>query len=377
MSDRELTRRVEPSHAGIDPTRLAEAERFISDELARLSLPGAGLVLARHGSIVLERYWGTCCTMGRPDQPYDGTILNQLYSYSKIITSTVVAMLHQEGLLDYDAPICRYVPQFAGEGREAITLRHCLTHSTGIPNPPLPQVHTSQAWVQAVEVMCREVPAWPPGSRTAYHGRSGSFLAAEAALRVTGAADWDQLCRARLFGPLGADSLSFAVPKDPKRIAVTPHPGQVPQQLETECLGHPGAGCFGTLRDAIRVLQLQLNGGGWNGRSLLTQGEMDLVRAVQYADQIAAAKAANEKPQHEFWGLGWLLRGTTTSGWFGFGKLASPRSFGHAGIGTIMGIADPDRDLAIMFSITSEPGGDDVVKVRNGVTDRLVAAVAD
>jgi len=98
---------------------------------------------------------------------------------------------------------------------------------------------------------------------------------------------------------------------------------------------------------------------------------------VQFASQIERALASGRKPAHEYWGLGWMLRGNTERHWFGFGRKASEKAFGHAGIGTVMGIGDPDRDLGLVFITTDTPGDgqDDVMTLRNGVTDRLIAAV--
>jgi len=379
-SDVNLTEHVDPDAVGVDASALAKATDFIEAELARTGCAGACLIAARDGKIFIERYWGTCCSPTRRDLPYDGDRINMLYSFSKGVTATVVVMVHQDGLLDYDQPVCDMIPEFAGQGREQITLRHCLTHSAGIPKPELPPAYGPDGWSAAVAAVCRAELEWPPGSRTEYHGTSGMLLAAEAARRASGAETWNDLCRRRLFTPLGAETLSFEVPADTERIAVAPWPKELPWPMKPpkrHGLGHPGAGAFGRPIDALKLIQLHLNGGIWDGKALIKADALAEMHRVQFAPQIEQALAQGRKPQHEYWGLGWMLRGRTERHWFGFGRNASENTFGHAGISTVIGVGDPGRDLGLVFITTDTPGDgqDDVLTVRNGVTDRVIAAV--
>ncbi len=378
--DANLTEHVAAQAVGVDASALAEATTFIEAELARTGCPGAVLLAARHGKIFIERYWGTCCTATRPDQPYDGDRINMLYSFSKGVTATVVVMVHQDGLLDYDQPVCDMIPEFTGQGREQITLRHCLTHSAGIPKPELPPAYGPEGWSAAVAAVCRAELEWPPGSRTEYHGTSGMLLAAEAARRVSGAETWNDLCHQRLFAPLGAETLNFEIPADTERIALAPWPKELPRPIEPakrHSLGHPGAGAFGRPIDALKLIQLHLNGGIWDGKVLIRADALAEMHRVQFASQIEQALAQGSKPAHEYWGLGWMLRGRTERHWFGFGRNASENAFGHAGISTVIGIGDPGRGVGLVFITTDTPGDgqDDVVTLRNGVTDRVIAAV--
>jgi CubicO group peptidase (beta-lactamase class C family) len=371
-----LTLHVEPREVNVDPARLAEVPSFVCAELNRTNGSGAGLVAARHGKIFFEQYWGTYCNYEHCELLYDGSTLNMLYSFSKAITSTLVAMLHQEGLIDYDAPVSKFIPEFAGHGRELITVRHCLTHTAGIPSAGAPAAIGPDKWRVAVAELCKAVPEWPPGSKQVYHGTSGMFLLGEVARRVSGSADWNDLCWRRLFRPLGANSLSYRLPEPLDSLAVTPKPEKLPVPFDYSWLGHPGVGAFGRNIDALKIIQLHLNRGVWNGQVLLKPETLAEMHTRQFDAQIAKAEKEGRKPQFEFIGLGLGQRGTTTSSWGGFGSRVSDRAFGHAGIGTVMGIGDPVSGLALMFMTTDEPKkGKDVVAIRNGVTDRLAAAL--
>jgi CubicO group peptidase (beta-lactamase class C family) len=200
------------------------------------------------------------------------------------------------------------------------------------------------------------------------------------ARRACGDKPWDDICRERLFDPLGTASMTFGLPAEGARIAFTPQLKELPLTLRGNyggMLGHPGGGCFGCAEDMLKLLNLHLNGGVWRGRRLIGEEAFGEMHRVQYAGEIAAALAAGRHPAHEYWALGWLTRGRTDEHWFGFGNVVSERSFGHAGINTVIGVADPDTGLALAFLTTDSPASDaETIRLRNTVTNLVAAAVA-
>jgi serine-type D-Ala-D-Ala carboxypeptidase len=375
--------KVDLRPTGISPSAFGKACAFIEAELAAKTFPGAVLRVMQHGKVLLDRHWGTYCSRTRRDVPYDGATINRLFSFSKGIASTVAVMTHQDGLLDYDAPVRAYIPAFTGGGKDAITVRHLLTHSMGMPTPPFGATYTTKQWNDAVAAMCKAPVEWEPGSRTAYHAATSFVMLAEIIRRVTDGASWDEICRRRLFAPLGATSLTYVIPGDDAPVAMTGRPKELPCKLDPEkdgILGHPGGGCFGTVADAMKVVQLHLDGGVWRGQRLIEPSALKEMHTSQFAREIKAAEKRGVEPPHEAWGLGWALKGTRSTGtsrWFGFGANASVRSFGHAGIDAVMLIGDPERDLAIAFLTTDspEPSGDNTIRIRSTVTDLVVEAI--
>ncbi|MFN3648594.1 MAG: serine hydrolase domain-containing protein [Armatimonadota bacterium] len=370
-----------PGRAEERPDRWRETLAFLQAERAAGTLPGAALVVRQDGRPALERYEGTYCGLRRRDEPLDGKVRHPLYSYSKLISATVVMLAVQDGLVALDTPVSAYLPQFTGGGKERITLRHLLTHAAGIPNVTIGSVSTEAGWEAAVAALCAAKTEWEPGSRTAYHGLTGLLVAAEAVRRRTGGKRWEALCRERLFRPLGANSLTFEIPEN-EPVALTPQPAELPK-TPAEAFPHagqPAGGCFGTAADALKVLQLHLDAGRWHGTRLLSEPLAREMRRVQYAREIAAAREAGKAPDHEPWGLGLLLRGTGPAagghGWFGLRDQGSPSVFGHAGIDTVIGVADPDRRSALLFiSTASPPSAEKTVALRNGVVNRVFSAV--
>lgn len=366
-----------------DKARWAEVNAFLDTQKARGLIPGAALVAMQDQKVVYERYMGNYTSLKERQVELNGEVRHVFFSFSKLITATVIAMLHQDGLLDYDSPVSTYIPEFIGGGKDKITLRHLLTHSAGIPAVPLAGVGTEADWRIAVKTLCLAQTEWEPGSKTAYHALSGMFACAEAARRVSGGKPWQEICKERLFDPIGAKTLSFDIPPAGTPFALTPVPAQMPQTLKeafAAFAGHPAGGCSGTPRDAIKVLQLHLNWGMWGSKRLLLKKTLMEMHSVQYAREIEKALSGGKNPTHETWGLGILLRGKGAKqgghDWFGFGEQSSPTVFGHAGIDTVIGVADILNGKALFFASTNSPTPQEqTVFLRNGVTDRVFAAL--
>jgi len=384
LTRRELLQRVAAAAFVAEPggDRWRELNAFLEAEHAAGTFPGASLIASRGGKVRLERQLGTYCSLERRDAPLTEKVLHPLYSYSKLVSATVVAMACDGGLVEYDAPAHAYIPEFTGGGKEKITLRHLLTHSAGIPNAAFGRVHTAEGWRAAVQTVCSLKTEWEPGSKTLYHGLTGLFVAAEAVRRRAGGKTWEQLCRERLFEPIGARSLTFAAPLEGAPVALTPQPKELPARLEDafQYLGHPAGGCFGTVGDALKVLHLHLNRGKWGRKRLLSEKVLAEMHRVQYRAEIQRARAAGTSPVHEPWGLGPLLRGDGPKGgshdWFGFRDQAAPGIFGHAGIDTFIGVADPSTGNALIFVTTNSPKtSEKTVALRNGVTNRVFTAL--
>ena len=379
MQPSDLYPAAAPAEMGLRPQALDNACAYIENEIAAGSVPGAALVVVRHERTVLERAWGTYCDGQTRHRPYHLETTNLFYSFSKPISATVVALAVERGLVGWDDPIAHHVPEFAQGGKEAITIRHLLTHSAGIPSVALQEALTDDGWNACVQACCQHPLEWPVGSRSAYHGLSGLLMAAECVRRAAGNATWDELARAWLFDPLGAASLSFARPRGDAPVALTPQPEALPTALEPDpyhLMGHPAGGCMGLLVDIHRFLWLHLNDGLANGARLLQAETVHEMRRLQHAAAIQAARAAGREPGHEPWGLGWLLRDEMGPHWFGFGQLTAPETFGHAGIDTVLTAAEPRARLTISFLTTdSQKDPDQVTRIRNGVTDRVMEAV--
>jgi CubicO group peptidase (beta-lactamase class C family) len=354
-------------------------EQIVRDGIA----PGAAVVASRKGSVKIRLAHGTYCRLHDRQARLTQETRHPLYSFSKLITGTVVALTKQEGRLDYEDRVAKHIPEFTGGGKEAITIRHCLTHSAGLAKVPSKPVRDAAGWNEAVQTLCAASVEWEPGSRTAYHGWSGAFLAAECVRRVSGGAPWAELCRVRLFEPLGAKTMSYNLPADGAEVAIVPQPKAEKPMPETAEVafayaGQPGAGCFGTLGDALKVLHLHVQAGVWRSKQMIAPDIFHEMHTVQFEKEINAARSAGKSPRHEPWGLGPLLRGSGPAceahKWFGFYNQTSPGIFGHAGIDTLIGVGDLRSGVAFVFATTNSPkSAEQTNSLRNKVTDLVFA----
>lgn len=135
-------------------------------------------------------------------------------STGKGLTSTVVHVLAEQGRLDYDLRIAEVWPEFARHGKDAITLRHVLAHTAGVPTLPADvTVEDFTDWDRMCAIVADTEPIAPPGALTAYHAWTFGWLVGEVVRRVTGRRV-SQVLAEEVAGPLGvADELFLGVPE--------------------------------------------------------------------------------------------------------------------------------------------------------------------
>jgi CubicO group peptidase (beta-lactamase class C family) len=165
---------------GFEAVRDAFAEGQAHDE------GGAQLCVYRHGRRVVDLWAGTD---KRKDRPYTADTITILMSCTKAVTAISLHMLAQRGLVDYDAPVARYWPEFAAKGKGAITVRDSLSHraglmsfdeEAGIEGPAL------YDWKRCTDALANMEPWWQPGTAYFYHALTFGYLAGEIVRRVSG-----------------------------------------------------------------------------------------------------------------------------------------------------------------------------------------------
>ncbi|HEY3265684.1 MAG TPA: serine hydrolase domain-containing protein [Armatimonadota bacterium] len=301
-------------------------------------------------------------TRGVPMTP-DTLMLWQ--SCTKPIVAVAIAQLWERGLLDIDDPVAKTIPEFAQNGKEAVTLRHILTHTGGFRFVMLRWF--SQTWEANFERICAAPlePGWVPGQKAGYHPATSWFILAEVLRRLDGR-PLEQYLRDEIFQPLSmADSwLSMTAERFyayDERIGVTwetAHGVTKPAELvdaEDGCTrARPGSSGRGPARELGRFYEMLLHGGSLDGARILSP-------------QTVAALTAKHRVgmfDHTFqctvdWGLGFVAdsKQYEAKGFpYGFGPYASPRSFGHGGSQSSLSFCDPDAGLVAVIIANGMPG---------------------
>lgn len=318
--------------------------RFLEQSIAWKAFPGAVIAVGRRDTVLFERGFGTLTYEG--GSVPDAHTLYDLASLTKVMgLTTAVMMLVEERKLDLDAPVTRYVPQFAAGG-DSVTIRQLLTHSSGLPAwlPLYREVHSRREMFARVNATPLEAA---PGSRMVYSDL-GAILLTEAVEHITGER-LDTLLARRLFDPLGMHDTRYNPPTSlHPRIAPTENDpwrgriltGEVHDENAAVMDGVSGhAGIFSTAADLVKFAQMMLRSGGTGARGP-GGPEAPLLDSATIAEFTRA-----QNPAFSSRALGW----DTPSKGSSAGDDLSPHAFGHTGFtGTSIWI-DPAKDLFVIL----------------------------
>jgi len=187
---------------------------------------GASLVLDIDGDIVVD-LWGGFCDEARTVPWSEHTITN-VWSTTKTVTSLAALMLVDRGELDVDAPVARYWPEFAAQGKQDVLVRHVMSYSSGVSGLDQPAVvEDLYDWPTATSRMAAQAPWWPPGTASGYHALNYGHLVGEVLRRISGKT-LKQFVAEEIAGPLGADFQIGAAESDWDRIAPVVPPPPLP-----------------------------------------------------------------------------------------------------------------------------------------------------
>ncbi|MGE0359898.1 MAG: serine hydrolase domain-containing protein [Vicinamibacterales bacterium] len=164
--------------AGFEPVRAAFVDNF-----SRRRELGAGCCAYVRGERVIDLWGGI--RNADTGAPWEATTKVIVYSATKGLAAMTMALAHSRGWLDYEARVASYWPEFAQHGKAEVTVRQLLAHQAGLYalDQPLDRALVADL-DKLAEVLARQRPAWPPGTRQAYHGISLGFYEGELLRRV-------------------------------------------------------------------------------------------------------------------------------------------------------------------------------------------------
>jgi len=325
-----------------------EIQRILDNAVRQGDERGIQVAVYHHGRLVVDAWAG----MADPatGRAVAGDTLFPVFSTSKGVTATLIHLLAERGLIAYDQPVCAYWPDFAAAGKERITIRQVLAHTSGVPQ--MPEGIAADDWHGLCSAIARMPPAFPPGAMVYYHALSYGHILGEVARLVTGR-EFAELIEELLCKPLGTMDLYFGLPPEcASRVAVleAPETGPVlpdPSGIQTVPLAWqplhvwmnqaagrracvPGGGGIMSARAVARMYAALLPG-GVAGVELLPPERIRLATMDQVTnDGIGTGR-----------GLGYILGGANAK----FGPRGT--AFGHDGHGGSAGFADPELGLAV------------------------------
>lgn len=311
---------------GLSPERVARIDKMCEAEIQKNNLPGIVSLLARNGKIVHWKAYGNATADGRELNRDD---IFRIASQSKAITSTAVMMLWEEGKFQLDDPISKYIPEFKGQQvlktfqysdsswtgepvKNEITIRHLLTHTSGIGYGVIDSDERFKMIYQkagvtdlfttedvTIEESVKKLARLPlhhqPGEKFTY---SEGLDVLGYFIEVVSGEPFDEFLETHIFDPLGMDDTRFYQPESKANRLV-----DVQYKVDGEWKKYPvtfydtdypikgaksffsgGAGLSSTAKDYAVFLQMYLNGGEYNGVRLLSRKTVNVILSNQIGD---------------------------------------------------------------------------------------------
>ena len=330
-----------------------------------------------HGAQVAVYHRGTCVVDlvgGWKDkdhtEPYGEDALQVVFSTTKGITSLAVAMCVEQGLIDYDAPVSKYWPEFAAQGKNNITVAQLLSHRAGLYTVDGPiTLEEALHWDTVTQRLADTSPRFEVDSTHGYHAITFGWLAGELVRRATGKS-LGTFVRDHIVSPLGADFhiglperleprvarlLAHPIPKFPPDIARIMMERSAPGTKGAEALGLNGAfgpGAFN--KPEVHQSEIPGANGIGNARSLAriyaaAVGEVDGVRLL--GDEVRHRATTSNTPEGEMdvvlisetvFAMGFMLHCDRS-------LFSGPQAFGHNGAGGSVSFADPERTMGFSY----------------------------
>ncbi|MEV0966749.1 serine hydrolase domain-containing protein [Streptomyces sp. NPDC049910] len=349
-------------------TRFAAVRAAFEENFVQRGELGAAVAVRVGGRTVVDLWGGWADAAGT--RPWERDTLVNVWSTTKGPVALCVHILADRGLLDLDAPVATYWPEFAAAGKESVLVRHLLSHRSGLAGLREPHTFAELCdWELTVARLAATEPWWEPGTRSGYHALTFGFLVGEVVRRVTGLLPGAFL-REAVTGPHGVDFAVGLPEKDHHRAAELVHApssstgGQAAMFSEldpvtlaaaanpvvgaAEANGPrwraaeiPAANGHGTARAVAELYGIVASGGVLGDSRVLSIAAAERVREGQGPCRDLVLGAGFDHDTEIALGL-WL---SGSNGSYG----PNPRAIGHDGFGGSFGLADPETELSMGY----------------------------
>jgi CubicO group peptidase (beta-lactamase class C family) len=327
---------------------------------------GIQLAVYANTKLVVDIWAGIADTTAGKEVKAD--TLFPTFSVIKAVTATALHIQVARGFVEYDAPVARYWPEFAANGKDKLTVRHVLHHRSGVwqmPETVTPETMADYDWM--VDQIARLSPIFEPGTRNGYQSLTFGWMISEVVRRTDPKGrSFHTFVQEEIVRPLGIDDIWIGIPSsEHPRVArlIDAPPRQLPpdappfraiplqvgtredifgrKDVRESCI--PGAGGFATARAVARFFSMLANGGTLDGVRLLPE---ELVKTF------SVPRPGSDKPDDVQGiplriGAGFWLGGNTQPENLGRQIGNNPRAIGHPGAGGSIAWADPDKRLAV------------------------------
>ncbi len=331
---------------------------------------GLSVAVNVDGQVVAD-LWGGFADVARTRPWAEDTVVNT-WSSTKMVTNLAALVLADRGELDVHAPVARYWPEFAANGKEGVLVRHVLSHTSGVAGWDQPMTLADMYDLEGSTArLAEQAPWWAPGTASGYHANDQGHLVGELVRRITGSS-LTEFVRTQIAEPLGADFQIGLRPEDDDRAAelVPPPPHNIdfaaldPESAAVKTLTSPifpaeeansiawrraelgAVNGHGNARALCRVLSPLALGGAADGHRLLDPATIELV----FEEQAHGVDLVLGIPLR--WGIGFGLPEPASLPYIPDGRVCF-----WGGYGGSMTVVDLDRRMTISYVMNQMSAG--------------------
>jgi CubicO group peptidase (beta-lactamase class C family) len=371
------SREVPAAEAGLQSTDIEAVWKAVRGLYGTGLHPAIGLCIRYDGQVVIDRTIGHQSGNSPGDYPVAVPVLAtpetyfNMFSASKVVTAMLIHLLDDKGLVHLDDAVVEYIPEFGAHGKHNVTIRHVLTHRSGIPTTPKGQVDLDiiSNHEAILQLICDSKPVSGAGRRLAYHALTGGYVLAEIIQRVTGK-PIRQVLDEEIRKPLGFQSFNYGVAQeDLDKVAVEAFTGPRPRLpyswLLERALGIgiqtavdyandprfrtgviPSGNLIGTPNEICQFFEMLRCEGSLNGVRIFDPRTVRRAIAEQSYLELDAILMMPVR-----YGMGFILGDRHVS----FYGPNTAKAFGHLGFTNVLAWADPSRRISVALMNTGKP----------------------
>lgn len=319
---------------------------------------GASFALSVDGEMVVDVWAGSQDEAGEIPWKED-TIIN-VYSSTKTVSFLCALVAADRGLIDFDAPVGNYWPEFIANGKEGVLVWHLMNHAAGLPGLDRPvSLEEMCDWDTITGMLAEQAPWWEPGSANGYHAMTQGYLIGEVIRRVTGQS-LGQFLREEIAGPLDADFYVGVPETEFHRICdLIPTAGGVPASNEgsiaDRTFASPAPRAEDSWTDIWRRAEIPAANGHGNARALVRLQTPLACAGRAFGVDLVSEITARSVMQERISGMDLVLEAPLTFG-LGFGLSRDPVRLSPndnacywGGWGGSSVLVDQDARLAMSF----------------------------
>ncbi|HTP77947.1 MAG TPA: serine hydrolase domain-containing protein [Rhizomicrobium sp.] len=354
-----------PIH-GFAQDRFAGAKKAFEANFASGADVGASCCATVDGETVVD-LWGGYADAART-RPWEKDTIINVYSTTKTMAALTALLLADRGEIDFDAPVARYWPEFAANGKADVKVSHLMSHASGLSGWKEPiRAEDLYDWEKCTSLLAAQAPFWNPGTASGYHALTQGYLVGEVVRRVAGRSI-GTVFRDEIARPIGADFHIGLPASEDARVAdlIPPEAGTAvadtaQSEIQRNMATNPGVDVGATRTRAWRGAEIPAAGGTGNARSIAEIHAILANGGVAKGKRIMSEAGCRKALEPQISGTDLVLNVPVTFG-LGFGlpggmlPLPSANSMFWGGYGGSLAIIDFDKRTTFGYAMNRMVG---------------------